>query len=110
MVGKLVGSSLTVETEITSKPKNGGKPRTTGVTSVGKINEELMPLFLGKEGVTINLKGGAPGMGGPHRVTRQSEKEVSLNPETIYNKEDVSKLPIVRLKVKERKKRKQVTS
>lgn len=63
-----------------------------------------MPLLLlGKNGVTINLKGGAPGMGGPHRITRQSEKEVSLNPETIYKKEDVSKLPIVRLKVKARK-------
>lgn len=110
MVGKLVGNNLTVETEIRSNPKNGGKPITTGVTSIGKIDEELIPLFLSKDGVTVNLKGGAPGMGGPHRVTRQSDKEVSLKPETIYKKEDVSKLPTVRLKVKERKKCKQVAS
>jgi hypothetical protein len=98
VVGTISGNSLTVEAKITSTPKNGGKPKETEVTSVGKIDKDLMPIFLSKEGGLINLKGGAPGMGGPHRVIHYNLQEVGLEPKEISDREVVDNLPVVRMK------------
>lgn len=99
VIGTICGNNLTVETKITSRPKNGGKARTTEITSIGKIHDDLLPLLLGKEGITINLKGGAPGMGGPHRVIPQSPTKIGLEPKKIYEKATVAGLPVVRMKM-----------
>lgn len=98
VMATISGDSLTVETKITSQPKNGGKARTTQVTSVGKINEDLMSIFLSKDGGLINLKGGAPGMGGPHRVIHYNHQEVGLEPKEISDRKVVDSLPVVRMK------------